>query len=61
MSIFDPFSVWFGGFLLVMVLNCTIVKDLMGHLKHPGTALTIAAILWPLLVLWVLWDLSRRK
>lgn len=61
MSIFDPFSVWFGGFLLMMVFNCTIVKDLMGHLKHPGITLTIAAVFWPVLAILTLCNLVKGE
>ncbi|KAE8546123.1 hypothetical protein [Marinobacter nauticus] len=57
----DPFSFWFGGFLMAMVLNCIIVKEMRKEMPKSPTALVIMAMLWSLMTVFVLYLLIRDK
>lgn len=55
----DLFSLWLGGFLLAMVLNCIIVKEIRREFQSGPVALVTMAALWPAVMLLVLWVLIK--
>lgn len=55
----DLFSLWLGGFLLAMVMNCIIVKELRKEFQNGPVTLVLTAVLWPLMAAVVLWCLIR--
>jgi len=47
--------------MLVMVMNCTIVKEISREFAHGPTILVIMAVAWPILTLLVLWMLLSNN